>query len=590
MHLRALSGFCFLPILSVFLACGASSSDVDGGQNDTDSGRPVQSLQLMPADAQLTMRNGVVVEQPYTVIATFLNGETLDISADAGLSIDRVNLGSFLSASFRTSGVSGGKSVVRASYGGVFAETGITVILESERIADGAPANAADLFDAATEDPALAPTLVYPDDATYLPPNLGDFEVHWTGQATTDLYEVSLNSEYSSLRLFTAQPAMVGAYGTFTPEEWSVVGETARGERVSFRVRALSTATPGTVGTSDARTALLTDTDIEGGIYYWASAGALAGGIYRHDMSRPGESAEAFYTTDESPSERCVACHVLSRDGKKMAITYDGGNGAASIVDVATQTPLLATDRTFEWNFATFEPSGERIVTVRQGVLSLRDVGTGGVINTVPTNGFSSHVDFAPAGDTIVYVVAASPVQDWNFSGGRLVVQSFDDGSAMWGAPTVLFQPPAGINAYYPSFSPDGEWVLFNQSDSGAYDIPNAELYVMRTDGSTAPLRLDSPNLALGLTNSWARWAPFEQVLNPGDELSENFFWLTFSSKREFGVRLAPGSPQLWMAPFFPGRADAGSNPSGPAFRLPFQEITTNNHIAQWTTEVVPVD
>ncbi|MFH2006499.1 MAG: hypothetical protein ABI333_07940 [bacterium] len=29
--------------------------------------------------------------------------------------------------------------------------------------------------------------------------------------------------------------------------------------------------------------------------------------------------------------------------------------------------------------------------------------------------------------------------------------------------------------------------------------------------------------------------------------------------------------------------------PSAPAFRLPFQEIDSNNHIAQWTEVVVPV-
>jgi hypothetical protein len=96
--------------------------------------------------------------------------------------------------------------------------------------------------------------------------------------------------------------------------------------------------------------------------------------------------------------------------------------------------------------------------------------------------------------------------------------------------------------------------------------------------------------VAAGLTNSWARWAPFEQELHVDGQTPEPFFWLTFSSKRAFGVRLPAGSPQLWMTPFFPNRASAGGDPSAPAFRLPFQELTTNNHIAQWTTEIVPVD
>jgi hypothetical protein len=34
--------------------------------------------------------------------------------------------------------------------------------------------------------------------------------------------------------------------------------------------------------------------------------------------------------------------------------------------------------------------------------------------------------------------------------------------------------------------------------------------------------------------------------------------------------------------------APAGTDPSFAAFALPFQDITTSNHIAQWTTQVVP--
>ena len=50
---------------------------------------------------------------------------------------------------------------------------------------------------------------------------------------------------------------------------------------------------------------------------------------------------------------------------------------------------------------------------------------------------------------------------------------------------------------------------------------------------------------------------------------------------RAFGVRSAAGArPQLWMAAFFPDRASGER--SSPAFRLPFQDLATGNHIAQW--------
>ena len=94
----------------------------------------------------------------------------------------------------------------------------------------------------------------------------------------------------------------------------------------------------------------------------------------------------------------------------------------------------------------------------------------------------------------------------------------------------------------------------------------------------------------MGLTNSWARWAPFKQTIRGSAGDGEPLFWLTFSSKRAFGVRQAAGHHQIWMTPFFPGRALAGQDPSGPAFRLPFQELATPNHIAQWTEVVVAID
>ena len=44
------------------------------------------------------------------------------------------------------------------------------------------------------------------------------------------------------------------------------------------------------------------------------------------------------------------------------------------------------------------------------------------------------------------------------------------------------------------------------------------------------------------------------------------------------------------MTPFFPDRPRPATNPTAPAFRLPFQDIGTSNHIAQWTERVVPVN
>lgn len=576
-----------LPFLCV-LACGGGGT---GGDDDTSAdGGLAGTLEITPPGAELDVVDGVTASQAFTVELVADDGTRTDVSTQATFVVSNPKLGGFTVNTFTAQGLAAGKGLITATFGGQNAQAPIVVRVRGTRVIDPAPPEAPSWFDSATEDAALAPAIVYPDDGTYVPPNLGDFEVHWMGAGGADLFEVALRSDYLDLRIYTTGPVDAGGWTAFLPAHWSIVGESLRGDAVTVSVRGLASAAPATAGTATPIAVKLTDQDVEGGIYYWAatsSSGAPAG-IYRHDMARPGQPAEQFYTTAESPESRCVACHVLSRDGTRMAITLDGGNGAATVLDVGARTPLLAVDGSYAWNFATFTPDGAQLLTVSGGAMSMRAPDTGAVVGTVPTTGYATHPDFAPDAHAITYVLAAAPGQDWHFTGGSVMVQPYDAVTGTFGAAGVLVS--GANNNYYPSWSPDSAWVLFNTSTEDAYDDATAELWVVPADGSMAPLRLDSPNVGAGLTNSWARWAPFEQAYGVNSETPERFFWLTFSSKRAFGVRLPAGTPQIWMAPFFPDRAKSGGDPSGPAFRLPFQGIDTSNHIAQWTEQVVPIE
>ena len=66
--------------------------------------------------------------------------------------------------------------------------------------------------------------------------------------------------------------------------------------------------------------------------------------------------------------------------------------------------------------------------------------------------------------------------------------------------------------------------------------------------------------------------------------------WVTFSSRRDYGLRLQQQSravesrtAQLWMAALRPNRT---GDPSAAAFWLPFQDLNSGNHIGQWAQEV----
>jgi TolB protein len=111
-----------------------------------------------------------------------------------------------------------------------------------------------------------------------------------------------------------------------------------------------------------------------------------------------------------------------------------------------------------------------------------------------------------------------------------------------------------------------------------SYDAPDAQVWLVNRAGG-APVRLAAASTG---GDSWPKWAPDVQTYRGG-----SLMWLTFSSRRAYGLRLATGAmAQIWMTAIDPARAAAGLDSSYPAFWLPFQEIDSGNHIAQWVTNV----
>jgi len=205
------------------------------------------------------------------------------------------------------------------------------------------------------------------------------------------------------------------------------------------------------------------------------------------------------------------------------------------------------------------------------------------------SDGWVTHPDLSPDGKLLVYTRATAPNCDWAFGGGQIYIRTYDQTTMTFGPETLLVAD--ANNNYYPSFSPDGQWVLFNRSsdnsDQGAYNNPSASIWVTPAKLAATPptaIQLAALNTSMaGLTNSWGRWAPFQQTFG-----SRSMFWVTISSKRDFGTRLVGVQrPQLWMTPFFPDQAAIGADPSAPAFWLPFQNIDSSNHIAQWTQAII---
>ena len=568
------------------LAAGCATHHPGTGGNDDSTA----VLSISPPTSELTILNGAPATEAFTATLTYPDGTTKDVTADTSYSID-AGYGLFTANSLAMT--TAGKATALAVYGAKSASAEVIARLKDIRVDPSLPANTPDLF-GGTEDPTQAPTVRYPDEGVIMPRNVGDFEVHWTDAYGHDVFELSLSTEWADVRAYVpggngdSAAGPEPTYASFLASEWlAAVGYETN---VTYRVRGVSSANPGTVGAGVPREIKLSNEPMLGGLYYWAAASATGSpeGIYRHDMSMPGQPAQQYITRAQT-GNRCVACHVLSRDGKEMAITYDGGNGQAALVDVATTT---RQDLSNNWNFGTFSPDGTQFLSVYNGNLAVRRYSDQAVLAEMTSAGPVTHPDLSADGTKLVYVRANVHGSDWAFGSGDIYIRTYDQTSMTFGPETLLVTN--GANNYYPSFSPDGAWVLFNKGDNSnndsknqhmSYNNPNASVWVVKADGSAPPVELAALNEQVGLTNSWARWAPFQQTLGAN---AQPMYWVTVSSKRDFGVRLVNlERPQIWMTPFFADRAVQGADPSAAAFRLPFQNIDSDNHIAQWTEQIV---
>ncbi len=591
-----------LALLFVVIGCGP-------GHNHDPS---KATLSISPPTSQLLITNGVAATEDFTASLVFSDGTKQDVTADTTFAIDP-EFGVFNGVTLSMS--TAGKTQVFGTYSDKMASADVLAMLKDIRVDPSLPPDAPNWF-AMPEDPSHAPTVVYPPADVIMPRNLGDFEVHWIDGSTNDVWEVSLTTAFADVRAYVKGGNGSGggpdpSWMAFLASEWSA----AVGTEISaqLQVRGVQSSNPTTVGSAPPQTVNLSNEPMQGGLYYWASSSSDPNtpyGIFRHDMSKPGQPAMQFMTTAQT-SGRCVACHVLSRDGTQMLITYDGGDRAATAVDVATAAAkTVATGATCTatsqcaagqgcmpdgtcqtaWNFAAFTPDGTQVLTVHDGQLVVRSYPSLAVLTTMPAAGWVTHPDLSPDGTKLVYVRPQVTGADWAFGTGDIFMRTYDQTSMSFGPERQLVAD--GANNYYPSFSPDGEWILFNKGDNtqatsvnGSYNGPNATLWVIKSDNTAPAVQLATANKATGLTDSWGRWAPFAETYT---DSKEPMYWVTVSSKRDFGVRLVGvARPQIWMTPFFPDKAAAGQDPSAAAFRLPFQDIATNNHIAQWTEAVV---
>jgi hypothetical protein len=567
---------------------GQDDPTADGGASSADGGgKPplaqLAALTVTPPSVTLTVDDLAVRKtQAFRAVGRFTDGRAdEDVTALVNWRLDVQDLGAVDGAGvFTTSNQVGGRATLTASSGAVSGAARIEVSLQPILRTQDAPQNADVLLPPANKGMVLAgrsPVIVYPSDKTLFPRNLYKVLFQWNTGTGNDLFRLEFKGDLLNLSVYTTKDRWEP-----TAAQWAYLAGTAAGGKLTWTVYGVTQKSPGQIWASTPIDLGFTRGSVEGAIYYWSTTVA---GVRRATVS---DAAPANFLTPAQTGE-CVACHTLSRNGKRLAA--DVGGHVLGVVDVKNiNPPVINWSQKIPTFWTTFNPDTSLVVTANKGVLSLRDGMTGQELNKLPTGAsrYGTQPDWSPDGKLLTFAQAADN-KDRGISGSSIAVLTYDSASRTFGNLRVIVASTGKDDSnYYPSFSPDSRYIAFVNAKGGSDNNNTARLLLVSADGSQGPVALDLGNTVVNnqtlsgtaaqLGNSMPTWAP----TRPGEPA-----FLAFSSVRAYGkVYAYKAVEQLWVMGVDLS-AIPGKDPSFPAFRLPFQDLDEDNHRPFWAEDAL---
>jgi hypothetical protein len=445
------------------------------------------------------------------------------------------------------------------------------------------PSNAPALFGSLSQGAKTGgPCLTEPGGNALFPRNWLRPLFRWSAPSGQNLFELRLHAanQTSDLVVYTTATSW-----TMPKNLWDALRLDSNDVPVTVTIRggALSGGKLTAEALGSGTTIGVAPADAPGTIVYWTSAD----GTTLKSFQVGDETVGATLVTSQVQqvtlgSGQCMGCHTGAPDGEYSILTESGDSWGdfVALVDpdagtVGSAPPFLGAGAKTTLAQGPLGMSavskahwakGDHMMLASDDTdivwVDLEAADTASARGPLPRTGApSGTVAVAPAwshdGNTVVYVSSAyaNAGRPGSLIGTDLQV---DPGSTAdlyrvayadrkGGAVT----PVAGAadpsrQEYYPTFSPDDAYLVFNECDNGLsmYDQTQAEVYVVPSGGGTATkIRGNAPascsgTASPGITNSWAKWAP--AVTKTAD--GRAFYWIVFSSKR-LGM-----TPQLFVS------------------------------------------
>ena len=347
-----------------------------------------------------------------------------------------------------------------------------------------------------------------------------------------------------------------------------------------------------------------------------------------HALSRQGD--KAFFSLGNSDRGELMYVNDLSRSQSDDA--FYAYNGAE------TDLPLPTAQRQNRVLTGSFNPDGSAFVAVApvndaadDRTLFFHDGTTGVRSGSVSLPFIPGQPDWSPSGDQIAVTAIGRNSATITFLNGGISLINQASGSWDGANPVTLVPAVAGKNRFNPAYLPDGSVLLYSEVDQGSYSAehdnscneanvtsngrfcngysdPGAKTWAVAPDAGATPVFLAKaaqrgegdvlfapPQAGISATDlmdTYPKPAPF-MIEHRGKTLG----WFTVGSQRRAGLRKyfpqdsVVGDPDsqalLWMFALDASVVAAGQDGSYPGFFLPFQNLRTSNHMAQWTQRFV---